>query len=240
MKKVTLQWYSTISWQILYKNEYLIVTNWNVDDGYSAGYKRNDPQKKGKFPTPLVRKCSEKNKENEDIYNTIRNNNNNDENENNNNNEGLPTYKESVNVQPFVNAAPMLYQNPNYYYPYAMAYNPSFVIPPPVVTSSQYTVPFNANQPYLYPMNQQPSVVSGTPTNVSIPTSSYTTSPVIQQPTAPLPEASSTHQQQPETSSNQQDEKSSNQQQQQQNNSSIPLIVPQPLLYTSNPSANYR
>ena len=62
MKKVTLQWYSTFSWQILYKNEYLIVTNWNVDDGYSAGYKRNDPQKKGKYPTPLVRECSGKNK----------------------------------------------------------------------------------------------------------------------------------------------------------------------------------
>jgi len=46
----------------LYKNEYLIITNWNVDDGYSFGYKRNDPQKKGKFPTPLVRKYSEKNK----------------------------------------------------------------------------------------------------------------------------------------------------------------------------------
>jgi len=90
----------------------------------------------------------------------------------------------------------MLYQNPNYYYPYSMAYvtNPSYVIPPPVGTSSQYTVPVNANQPFLYSMNQQPSVVSGTPTNVSISTSSYTTSPVIQQPTAP-PEASATHQQ---------------------------------------------
>ena len=86
----------------------------------------------------------------------------------------------------------MLYQNPNYYYPYAMAYNPSYVIPPPVGTSSQYTVPVNANQPFLYPMNQQPSVVSGTPANVSISTSSYTTSPVNQQPTAP-PEVSSTH-----------------------------------------------
>ena len=46
----------------LYKNEFLILTNWNVDDGYSSGYKRNDPQKKEKFPTPSVRKCFEKNK----------------------------------------------------------------------------------------------------------------------------------------------------------------------------------
>ena len=102
----------------------------------------------------------------------------------------------------------MLYQNPNYYYPYAMAYNPSYVIPS-VGTSSQYTVPINANQPFLYPMNQQLSVVSGTPTNVSVSTSSYTTSPVIQQPTSP-PEASSTHQQ-PENSTHPKDEKSSSQ-----------------------------
>jgi len=46
----------------LYKNEYIMLTNWNADDGYSFGYKRNDPQKKGKYPTPLVRKCSGKNK----------------------------------------------------------------------------------------------------------------------------------------------------------------------------------
>jgi len=171
----------------------------------------------------------------------IRNNNNNSENEdNNNNNEGLPTYNESVNVQLLVNAPPMLYQNPNYYNPYAMAYNPSYVIPPPVGTFSQYTVPVNANQPFLYPMNQQLSVVSGTPTNVSVSTSSYTTSPVIQQPTAP-PETSSTYQQ-PKNSTHPQDEKSSSQQQQQQqhNDSLIPLEVPQPLLYPSNPSPNYR
>jgi len=93
----------------------------------------------------------------------------------------------------------MLYQNPKYYYPYAMAYNPTYVIPPPVGTSSQYTVPVNANQPYFYSMNQQPSLVSGTSSNVSIPTSSYTMAPVIQQPTAP-PEASLTNQQQLETS----------------------------------------
>jgi len=41
------------------KNEYLIVLNWNDGDGYAFGYKRNNPQKKGKFPFPLVQKCFE-------------------------------------------------------------------------------------------------------------------------------------------------------------------------------------
>jgi len=48
----------------LNKNEYLIVTNWNVGDGFAYGYKRDDPQQKGKFPSPLVRKYTE---------NTVRN-----------------------------------------------------------------------------------------------------------------------------------------------------------------------
>jgi len=43
----------------LHKDEYLIVTNWNVGNGFAFGYKRNDPEKKGIFPSPLVRKCSE-------------------------------------------------------------------------------------------------------------------------------------------------------------------------------------
>jgi len=43
----------------LHKDEYLIVTNWNVGNGFAFGYKRNDPEKKGVFPSPLVRKCSE-------------------------------------------------------------------------------------------------------------------------------------------------------------------------------------
>jgi len=43
----------------LNKNEYIIVTNWNVGEGYAYGYKKNDPQQKGKFPSPLVRKISE-------------------------------------------------------------------------------------------------------------------------------------------------------------------------------------
>ena len=45
----------------LHKNEYLIVTNWIVDDGYVFGYKRNDSESKGKFPIPLVRKYPENN-----------------------------------------------------------------------------------------------------------------------------------------------------------------------------------
>jgi len=48
----------------LNKGEYLIVENWDVGDGYAYGYKRNDPQQKGKFPSPLVRKYTE---------NTVRN-----------------------------------------------------------------------------------------------------------------------------------------------------------------------
>jgi len=44
---------------ILNRGEYLIVTNWNAGDGYVYGYKENDPQQKGKFPSPLVRKYYE-------------------------------------------------------------------------------------------------------------------------------------------------------------------------------------
>jgi len=40
----------------LHKDEYLIVINWDIGNGYAFGYKINDPQKKGKFPFPLVRK----------------------------------------------------------------------------------------------------------------------------------------------------------------------------------------
>jgi len=44
-----------------HKNEYIIVINWNVGDGYAFGYNTNNPKKKGKFPSPLVRKYSENN-----------------------------------------------------------------------------------------------------------------------------------------------------------------------------------
>lgn len=39
------------------KNEYLIVTNWTVKDGWAYGYKKADPSKKGNFLIPLVVKC---------------------------------------------------------------------------------------------------------------------------------------------------------------------------------------
>jgi len=41
------------------KGEYIIVTNWDVGDEYAYGYKRNDSQQKGKFPSPLVCKIFE-------------------------------------------------------------------------------------------------------------------------------------------------------------------------------------
>jgi len=40
-------------------NECLNVTNWNVGNGFAYGYKVNDPQQKGKFPSPLVCKYIE-------------------------------------------------------------------------------------------------------------------------------------------------------------------------------------
>jgi len=42
-----------------HKNECIIATKWNVGDGYAFGYNTNNPKKKGKFPSLLVRKYSE-------------------------------------------------------------------------------------------------------------------------------------------------------------------------------------
>ena len=39
------------------KNECIIVTNWNIKNGWAYGYKMNDSQKRGVFPVVLVRKC---------------------------------------------------------------------------------------------------------------------------------------------------------------------------------------
>jgi len=156
---------------ILQKDEYLIVTNWNVGDGWAFGYKKNDFQKKGKFPYPLVRKCSE-NEENE----SNDNNNNNNKNINNNtnnteiyNNNSLPTYEESVNTQSFINATSSMYQNPNLCFPYTISYNPSFIVPP-IVENNQYTVTPTTQSsqesfqyvsippsPYDIPLNLQPT-----------------------------------------------------------------------------------
>ena len=44
------------------KSEYLIVTNWYIKDGWAFGYKRDDPQQKGMFPSVLVQKCNSDNK----------------------------------------------------------------------------------------------------------------------------------------------------------------------------------
>eukprot|EP00833_Pecoramyces_ruminatium_P010071 jgi/Orpsp1_1/1184103/evm.model.c7180000088024.1 len=41
----------------IYKNEYLIVTNWNIKNGWVYGYKKNNPEKKGIFPFFLISKC---------------------------------------------------------------------------------------------------------------------------------------------------------------------------------------
>jgi len=38
----------------LHKNDFLIVTNWNIKDGLAAGYKINNLQKKGNFPSTVV------------------------------------------------------------------------------------------------------------------------------------------------------------------------------------------
>ena len=66
----------------------------------------------------------------ENNNNNINNSINNSEDDNNNN---LPTYEESVNIQPFVNdTSPIM--NPNFYFPY----NPSYIVPP-IVTNTQYT-----------------------------------------------------------------------------------------------------
>jgi len=43
----------------LYENEYIMVTDWNIGNGYAFGYKVNDPQRKGKFPSSYVYKYSE-------------------------------------------------------------------------------------------------------------------------------------------------------------------------------------
>jgi len=74
----------------------------------------------------------------------------------------------------------MVYQNPNFYYTYTMPYNPFYVVP--VGTSSH--IPINSNQSNFQLLTQQ-LLVSG-----NIPTSSYTISSLVQQPTAPAEELS--------------------------------------------------
>jgi len=120
----------------------------------------------------------------------------------------------------------MIYQNPGYYYPYAIPYNSTYIVPP-VGTNSQYTVPINTNQPYYLPMTQPPSTLTSEniQPNVSVPTTAYAMSSLIQHPTAS--QETSLNQQKSDSSSNQQDGSSSSE-------------YPQPIIYTSNPSQNYR
>jgi len=83
----------------------------------------------------------------------------------NDNNDGLPTYEESI-------ATSMMYQNPNFYYPYAMpSINPSYPYSP-------YGIPTaSSSQPYYLPMKPPPMGSDNLPF-APIPTSYYT-------PTAP-------------------------------------------------------
>jgi len=37
-----------------HKNDILIITNWNIKEGWAIGYKRNDSYKQGIFPSILV------------------------------------------------------------------------------------------------------------------------------------------------------------------------------------------
>jgi len=114
----------------IHKDEYLVVQNWNIKDGWAFGYKRDDPTQKGDFPSPLVRKCDVKENENKldskinDIGNTSKPE------------ENLPSY-EDIN-KPNSSSVPTYqypYQSPYLYYPYG--------VPP-------------QNQLYGMPQNQRP------------------------------------------------------------------------------------
>jgi len=86
----------------------------------------------------------------------------NNNNNNNNDSEHLPSYNESINTQPII-------------YPYTMQFNSPCALPP-VMTTSQYTIPIDAS-------------------NVSITTSPLTLALIQQQPTS-SPKIPSNEQQQ--------------------------------------------
>jgi hypothetical protein len=44
----------------LRRKEFIIVTNWDVEEGWASGYKKDDPLQVGNFPKDYVRKCSNK------------------------------------------------------------------------------------------------------------------------------------------------------------------------------------
>jgi len=43
----------------IHRNDILIVTNWNIKDGWATGYKKYSPYEHGKFPSALVCQYSE-------------------------------------------------------------------------------------------------------------------------------------------------------------------------------------
>jgi len=45
-----------------HKDDCIIVTNWNIKDGWATGYNIDNPQKKGIFPSALIRHCFESTK----------------------------------------------------------------------------------------------------------------------------------------------------------------------------------
>jgi len=200
------------------RDDYIIVTNWNIKNGWATGYKRNNPQEKGNFPSTLVRRCNESsqsskenkkdknNKIHESNYNKS-NNSSSSEDKNNtvnspppkNKNSDVPTYGEN-------RTTPTMYQNPNPYYPYVMPLNSSYPAILPIVPNPQYGIPVQANQPYFLPMNQPP-MVSGNPPPISSPPSLYIPTPTAPGESVVQPKTStenSSDQQKSETTSNQQ------------------------------------
>jgi len=46
------------------KDEFLVVTNWNVKEGWVFGYRKNHPQEKGLFPKVFIKIYNKDNKGN--------------------------------------------------------------------------------------------------------------------------------------------------------------------------------
>jgi len=155
------------------KSEYLIVTNWNIKNGWAFGYKRDDPQIKGMFPSALIQKCNSDNKNHngfsndppsyDEVVNGKSNNNSSTSNPQlpstppqlkNTNNPQLPSAPSQYNY-PYANQYQYPYNSQNsypYYYPYT--YNPNIqqpLQPPPLSGIS------NTQQPPSQPSQSLPS-----------------------------------------------------------------------------------
>lgn len=49
---------------VLYdKDEYIVITDWKVKDGWISSYKKDKPTENGIFPLALIKKCSTNNNE---------------------------------------------------------------------------------------------------------------------------------------------------------------------------------